>query len=103
MILPRGGWASLRDTPKSEVRVHGKHVPFKREIRLATLANCRLLFRGKEKSFCCQKRKIKGGGGEGMDVMRQRHRQCYTLLKAELGVVLTPLGLRKIFFFPSGD
>lgn len=31
--------------------------------------------------------------------MRQRHEQCYTALKAELGVVLTPLGLRKIFFF----
>lgn len=33
-----------------------------------------------------------------MDVLKQRQKQSYTLLKAYLGVVLTPLGLRKIFF-----
>lgn len=37
-----------------------QHSPFKREARLAaTLANFRLLFRGKEKSFQCPKKKKK--------------------------------------------
>ena len=36
---------------------------------------------------------------KSMDVLKQRQEQFYTLLKAYLGVVLTPPGLRKIFFF----
>lgn len=32
--------------------------------------------------------------------MRQKQKQFYTLLKAYLGVVLTPLGLRIFFFSP---
>ena len=35
-----------------------------------------------------------------MDVLKQRQEQFYTLWKAYLGVVLTPPGLRKFFFFP---
>lgn len=35
-----------------------------------------------------------------MDVLKQRQDQFYTLWKAYLGVVLTPPGLRKFFFFP---
>lgn len=36
-----------------------------------------------------------------MDVLKQRQEQFYTLWKAYLGVVLTPPGLRKFFFFLS--
>lgn len=35
---------------------------------------------------------------KSMDVLKQRQEQFYTLLKAYLGVVLTPPGLRFFFF-----
>ena len=68
------------------------------------MANFRLLFRKRRASSVREKKERKTEEEKKkkrMDVLKQRQEQFYTLLKAYLGVVLTPPGLRQIFFFLS--
>lgn len=65
------------------------------------MANLRLLFRKRRASSVREKKERKKKKKKRMDVLKQRQEQFYTLWKAYLGVVLTPPGLRKFFFFLS--
>ena len=79
--LPRDGCEKIRNiTEKQKGGVHWKYAPFKRAIRLATLANFGASIQKDREELPVPKKKERKK--EKMDVMRQRHKQFYTLLTA---------------------
>lgn len=81
MALPRDGRGNIRDiTEEQEGGVHWKYAPFKRAIRLANLANLGASIQKDREELPVPKKKKRKK--EKMDVVRQRHKQFYTLLTA---------------------